>query len=118
MIRRDAYEDVGGFDERFYPAWYEDVDFCQQLKAHGWEIYFAPQAEFPHEGGYSAEAMGSEKFLSSYYGNQLRYVRKHFGALGTAAVRASIAAGALGRMIAKPKHAAAYGKVFLGVLKG
>src|SRR5262245_49494770 len=48
MIRRDAYDDVGGFDERFYPAWYEDVDFCQQLKAHGWEIYFAPQAEFPH----------------------------------------------------------------------
>lgn len=118
MIRRDAYEDVGGFDERFYPAWYEDVDFCQQLKAHGWEIYFAPQAEFPHEGGYSAEAMGSEKFLASYYGNQLRYVRKHFGALGSAAVRASIAAGALGRMIVKPKHAAAYGKVFLGVLKG
>jgi GT2 family glycosyltransferase len=118
MIRRDAYEDVGGFDERFYPAWYEDVDFCQQLKAHGWEIYFAPQAEFPHEGGYSAEAMGSEKFLASYYGNQLRYVRKHFGALGSAAVRASIAAGALGRMIVKPKHAAAYGRVFLGVFKG
>jgi GT2 family glycosyltransferase len=118
MIRRDAYEEVGGFDERFYPAWYEDVDFCRQLKAHGWEIYFAPQAEFPHEGGYSAEAMGSEKFLAAYYGNQLRYVRKHFGPLGSAAVRASIAAGALGRMIVKPKYAAAYGKVFLGVLKG
>jgi GT2 family glycosyltransferase len=118
MIRRDAYEDVGGFDERFYPAWYEDVDFCQQLKAHGWEIYFAPQAEFPHEGGYSAEAMGSAEFLASYYRNQLRYVRKHFGALGRTAVRASIAAGALGRMIVKPKHAAAYRKVFLGVLKG
>jgi hypothetical protein len=62
--------------------------------------------------------MGSDKFLATYYGNQLRYVRKHFGTLGSAAVRASIAAGALGRMIAKPKHAAAYGKVFLGVLKG
>src|SRR5262245_15943969 len=29
MIRRAAYEEIGGFDEQFYPAWYEDVDFCQ-----------------------------------------------------------------------------------------
>src|SRR5262245_61696317 len=28
MIRRDAYDDVGDFDEQFFPAWYEDVDFC------------------------------------------------------------------------------------------
>src|SRR5215472_8193093 len=42
MIRRDAYDDVGGFDEQFYPAWYEDVDFCRRLKAEGWEIYFVP----------------------------------------------------------------------------
>src|SRR5262249_44704841 len=25
MVRRDAYEDISGFDERFFPAWYEDV---------------------------------------------------------------------------------------------
>src|SRR5215831_8515492 len=46
MIRREAHEDVGRFDEQFYPAWYEDVDFCWKLKRRGWEVYFAPQAEF------------------------------------------------------------------------
>lgn len=118
MVRRDAYEDVGGFDEQFYPAWYEDVDFCQRLKAKGWDIYFAPQAEFLHEGGYSAHEMGSEHFVRSYYSNQARYARKHFSSVGSVIVRASIAAGMLGRMIGRPKQAAAYGKVFIGALKG
>jgi GT2 family glycosyltransferase len=118
MIRRDAYEDVGGFDEQFYPAWYEDVDFCERLKEKGWEIYFAPNAQFLHEGGYSANAMGAPTFLRAYYGNQLRYARKHFGMLGRVAVRASVAIGMLARIVGKPKHAAAYGKAFLGALRG
>jgi len=118
MVRRDAHDDVGGFDEQFYPAWYEDVDFCQRLKEKGWEVYFAPKAEFLHEGGYSAETMGAPDFMRSYYSNQLRYARKHFGMLGTAAVRASIAAGMIGRMIGRPAQAARYGKTFIGALKG
>ena len=116
MIRRAAFDDVGGFDERFYPAWYEDVDFCRRLKAKGWEIYFAPEAEFQHEGGYSARTMGSESFLRAYYSNQLRYAQKHFGVFGAAAVRASIAAGMLVRMIGRPADAGAYGKAFIGAL--
>jgi len=118
MIRRDAYDDVGGFDEQFYPAWYEDVDFCQRLRAKRWDLYFVPAAEFRHEGGYSAVAMGSQDFARSYYSNQARYAQKHFGAVGSIVVRASIAAGMLGRMIARPKQAGSYGRVFLGALKG
>ena len=118
MVRRDAYDEVGGFDEQFYPAWYEDVDFCRRLKAKGWETYFVPDAEFLHEGGYSAEALGSSDFLRSFYSNQFRYAAKHFGHLGAVAVRLSIAAGMIGRMIGRPKHASAYGKVLLGALKG
>ena len=117
MIRRDAYESIGGFDETFYPAWYEDVDFCLRLHESGWEIYFVPTARFVHEGGYSAGALGSERFANAYYGNQMRYARKHFGAAGSAAVRASIAAGMIGRMLARPKQAGAYGKVLAGLLK-
>jgi GT2 family glycosyltransferase len=118
MVRRDAYEEAEGFDEQFYPAWYEDVDFCRRVKAQGWEIFFLPAAEFLHSGGYSAETLGSESFLNAYYGNQLRYARKHFGSMGSVAVRASVAAGMIGRMIARPQQAKAYRKVFFGALKG
>jgi GT2 family glycosyltransferase len=118
LIRRDAFDEIGGFDERFYPAWYEDVDFCQRLKATGWKIYFAPQAEFSHEGGYSAEALGSARFAQAYYGNQMRYAQKHFGRPGSVLVRGSIAVGMIGRMICRPREAGAYGKVLIGALKG
>ncbi len=118
MIRRDAYDEAGGFDEQFFPAWYEDVDFCRRIKAQGWEIFFLPAAEFMHAGGYSAEALGSENFLRTYYGNQLRYVQKHFGSLSKALVRGSIAVGMIGRMIGRPSQAKAYGKMVFGALKG
>src|SRR6185295_10016717 len=101
MIRRDAHDDIGGFDEQFYPAWYEDVDFCRRLRGKGWEIHFLPKAVFIHEGGYSAQAMGTRNFLRAYYDNQVRYARKHFGPLGTVAVRASAAVGMVGRLIRK-----------------
>ena len=118
MIRRDAYDEAGGFDERFFPAWYEDVDFCRRIKAHGWEIFFLRAAEFVHSGGYSADALGNETFLRTYYGNQLKYVEKHFGPLSQALVRTSIAVGMIGRMLARPREAKAYGKAAFGALKG
>jgi GT2 family glycosyltransferase len=118
MVRRDAFDEVGGFDEQFYPAWYEDVDFCRRVKEKGWELYFASDAKFLHEGGYSAARMGAEDFLRSYYRNQLRYARKHFGVMSVAAVRASIAAGMVGRMIARPNKAAAYSKALIAIVRG
>jgi N-acetylglucosaminyl-diphospho-decaprenol L-rhamnosyltransferase len=118
MVRRDAYDEIGGFDEQFYPAWYEDVDFCRRLKQKGWDIYFAPKAEFIHGGGYSVEKLGSESFIRTYYSNQVRYARKHFGSAGSLAVRASIAAGMLVRIVARPKSARAYAKALVGALTG
>jgi GT2 family glycosyltransferase len=118
IIRRDAYEDTGPFDERFFPAWYEDVDFCLRLKCHGWKIFFVPAAKFIHTGGYSAERLGSERFLRAYYRNQVRYVEKHFGSLATIAVRASIAAGMIGRVIERPRQVKALAKVLMGALVG
>jgi GT2 family glycosyltransferase len=118
IIRREAYNDVGRFDEQFYPAWYEDVDFCWKLKRARWEVYFAPQAEFLHDGGYSAVALGTEAFPYSYYCNQARYAQKWFGAAGSFAVRASIIAGMMGRMIGRPSSASAYGRVLIGALVG
>jgi len=118
MIRREAWQEVGRFDEQFYPAWYEAVDFCWKLKRGGWEVYFAPQAEFLHEGGYSTAALGSQAFPYSYYRNQARYAQKWFGATGSFIVRASIIAGMIGRMIGRPASASAYGRVLIGALFG
>lgn len=118
MIRREAYGAVGGFDEGFYPAWYEDVDFCRQLSGAGWEVHFLPEARFLHDGGYSARVLGPSAFAAAYYRNQLRYAAKHFGAAGSLAVRCSIVAGMLARMAAGPARAGAYSRVIAGALGG
>lgn len=40
FIRKDVFERLGGFDERYFPAWYEDVDFSFKARKHmlsiGW----------------------------------------------------------------------------------
>jgi GT2 family glycosyltransferase len=115
MVRRTAFDELRGFDEQFYPAWYEDVDFCRRLKTHGWTVHFMPEARFIHEGGYSAQALGASAFARAYYRNQLRYARKHFTGFGAAAVRASIVAGMLFRTLVR---GTAYAQAFIDALKG
>jgi GT2 family glycosyltransferase len=116
MVRREAFDAIGGFDDRFYPAWYEDVDFCWRLKTAGWEIWFEPEAEFKHEGGYSAAAMGSRAFAEAYYRNQLRFTQKHFGLMAQLMIRTSMAVGMLLRMVAKPSQFSACRCVLIGAL--
>jgi predicted glycosyltransferase involved in capsule biosynthesis len=30
MVRRAVWQELGGFDESFFPLWFEDVDFCRR----------------------------------------------------------------------------------------
>ena len=45
LIRRAAWESVGGLDDAFYPAYYGDVDLCFRLRERGWRVLEA-QAHF------------------------------------------------------------------------
>jgi GT2 family glycosyltransferase len=48
LIRRAAFDAVGGFDESFFPAYFEDVDFCVRLRERGYRILYEPEAELRH----------------------------------------------------------------------
>ena len=78
LARKSAWEDSGGMDERFYPAWFEDVDFCLRVRKMGWKILMAECAgKVFHKGGSSLESLGCPRFLGLYYRNLLRYWWKH-----------------------------------------
>ncbi|WP_283170280.1 glycosyltransferase family 2 protein [Curtanaerobium respiraculi] len=47
MVKRSAFEDVGGFDEGFAVA-YNDVDFCLRLQDRGHHVVMEPNAELFH----------------------------------------------------------------------
>jgi GT2 family glycosyltransferase len=79
MVSRAALESIGGFDEEFYPAWFEDVDLCRRIRAQGGRIQYRPDACFLHQGGYSLGQMSLQDFLESFHSNQIRYFRKHHG---------------------------------------
>lgn len=118
MIRREISKETLTFDPAFYPAWYEDVDFCRRLQRDDWEVYFALHARFAHAGGYSATTMGRSRFVNAYYRNQIRYARKWLKWHEVLAVRVSVAAGMIGRMIARPSNFSGYAKVLFGALTG
>lgn len=63
MVRRQAGEDVGWWDENYF--WYgDDLDFCYRLKEKGWKIYFVPEVSILHYKGASGGIKKISKHLS------------------------------------------------------
>lgn len=77
LIRRSTLDDIGGFDEAFWPAWFEDVDLCRRVIAAGYQIGLDGRASVIHEGGYSTRVIPRHRFAHYWYSNLLRYWRKH-----------------------------------------
>ncbi len=48
LIRRDVFEQLGRFDPRFAPAYYEEADFCLRLREKGYRVVYDPRAEIHH----------------------------------------------------------------------
>ena len=51
LIRRDVFEEVGGFDPAFGRGYYEDVDLGRRLNHRGWRLGVHPDASIQHKGG-------------------------------------------------------------------
>ncbi len=78
LIRRSAWEDVGGLDKEFW-LYAGDTDLCRRLWRAGWECLYYPQARVVHIGGASVPAdgrieMGIEALEAMY-----RYFSRHRG---------------------------------------
>ncbi len=109
MVSRAALESVGGFDEAFYPAWFEDVDLCRRIRSQGGRIQYQPNASFVHYGGYSLEKMSLQDFLESFHTNQIRYFRKHHGIKAALRVQRLIQSGLIIRAGLSLIHSPAQG---------
>ena len=102
VVERSKFEAVGGFDETFHPAWFEDVDLAQRLRSQGLPLLYWPSAVFRHGLGSSVPRLGYGEFLSIYYRNLLRYLAKHHGKLWVFAARGTLAIGMGLRLLAVP----------------
>ncbi len=86
-LRRQGLEEVGGMDEGFQPAWFEDVDLAKRLALANKTLVYFPAARFVHAQGSTVPRLGYGPFLWIYYRNLRRYLRLHHGAAWAAAAR-------------------------------
>jgi GT2 family glycosyltransferase len=77
MVRREAFDAVGGMDEQFFLYW-EDADFCFRLGRAGWLTIYNPRVEVLHLTGRSS-AFARQAALIAFHRSAYRYFRKHSG---------------------------------------
>ena len=77
MVRREAFEAVGGFDEAFFLYW-EDADFCRRLQHAGWRTTYVPAVVATHIGGRSSRH-AAHASLEAFHRSAFRLYRKHAG---------------------------------------
>jgi len=82
LIRRQALEEAGLLDERFF-AYGEDIDLCYRIKVdHGWKVYYNPAVAVTH---YKSQAtrkralkMNVEFYRAMWLFHQKHYARRTF----------------------------------------
>jgi GT2 family glycosyltransferase len=74
-LRLSAVRAIGGFDERFAPVYYEDVDLCLRLRAAGWGVRYFPSLVAIHHEGVTLERSAAYHHL--IHANRLRFALKH-----------------------------------------
>ena len=55
LVTRDAWNAVGGLDDRYHPAYHEDVDLCLRIRAAGFRIVYEPRSRVKHRISQSTE---------------------------------------------------------------
>ena len=101
MTRRDVWNTLQGFDERFYPIWFEDVDFCKRALDSGYRIEYVPSVQAFHRGGHSVNKIQSGCRALYWCVSLTRYAAKHFHSAGYRAVCLAVVLSSFPRMVAR-----------------
>ncbi|MFN3821357.1 MAG: glycosyltransferase family 2 protein [bacterium] len=77
MVRRSCWEELKGFDNRFF-LYAEEEDFCYRLYQKGWEVHYLPSVEAIHIGGASAKE-NLPLVTASVNWSRYLWIEKQFG---------------------------------------
>jgi hypothetical protein len=123
LIRRSVFEQLGGFDERFF-VYLEDLDLSWRVRQAGWRTHYLARAVAFHKGGGTSDGVKAERLFYSLR-SRLLYAGKNFsrpGALFVLAVTllvepaARIARGLLGRREGETRQTLRAYRLLLGDL--
>jgi GT2 family glycosyltransferase len=76
LIRKELFDQLGGFDRRFAPAYYEDIDLCMGVRARGYKVIFQPASRLIHYEGVTAGRDTGAGFKGYQLANRAKFVEK------------------------------------------
>jgi|GEM_PF-4587649 len=76
VIKKSVWEEIGGFDERYAPAYFEDSDFAFECRKRGYKVIYQPKVEVIHFEGISHGKDTSEGIKKYQEINRHKFVEK------------------------------------------
>lgn len=77
LVRRAAFEALGGFDEQFF-MYLEDLDFSYRAREAGWRSFYLAEAQVHHQGGGTSQQIRARRLFYALR-SRILYGYKHFG---------------------------------------
>ena len=81
MVRKSAFDALGGLDEAFAPAYYEETDLCMRLWAAGLRVVYEPAVRLTH---FEFGSSGLTSAVALQERNRALFVERHAAALAAA----------------------------------
>ncbi|NQU99126.1 MAG: glycosyltransferase family 2 protein [Parcubacteria group bacterium] len=75
MIRREVIDKIGGLDERYF-IWFEEVDYCRQVKNAGFKVMYTPVSKCIDLKGKSFDQVPRGKAQEYFKDSMLKYFKK------------------------------------------
>ncbi len=86
FVRREMYDQIGGFDEAFF-MYSEELDWCYRAKQAGWQVIYLPTSQVTHYEGKSSEQVVAARDIY-FHSSKIRFFRKYRGVLVAELLRA------------------------------
>lgn len=97
LLRRAAFDDVGGFDAGYF-MYFEDVDLGDRLGRAGWQNVYVPAAVVEHTGGHATER-DRARMATEHHRSAWRYLSRRYSGARWLPVRAVIRCGLWARSV-------------------
>jgi hypothetical protein len=108
LIRKSAWDALGGLDERYF-FFFEETDFCLQVRRRGWQVFHLPAVHVRHDQGQTAKQVSTGARIE-YWRSRYAYFAKNHRLL----TRIILAIGLLLRLLVNSFTAGLFALATLG----
>jgi N-acetylglucosaminyl-diphospho-decaprenol L-rhamnosyltransferase len=91
LLRRDAFDAVGGFDPSYF-MYFEDLDLGDRLSRAGWQNVYVPSAVVTHTGGH-ATSRDAARMAAEHHRSAWRYLSRRYSGWRWLPLRLALRAG-------------------------